>query len=204
MKKIAMLILIFFGTGFIGKTLYSNTNKLDFKNYTKEQNMVLSEILNSFDQYLKNKMEEEKTSKAYYEFLKKLLYSDNPTSYFNSIYELDSICNTFIIKLKANDIYTDIWYDNIAKNMKTKKKYIVIDLNFNGYYWKAMKEKLNHYKIYNDYFKNVESMRDIPPNIVASFPSFYDKANFKDSYVRLFVLIHFITVLNNDLAKYKQ
>jgi len=72
-----------------------------------------------------------------------------------------------------------------------------INYNFNGKYYKFLKEFGKDNKYIEHYFDTHEQLKDFAPTMLFYLMENYDKINVKDIRVQLLIAIHFLTL--NDL-----
>lgn len=174
----------------------SINDRINLKCYNYDQNIVLNEIIISFDNYFLDKMGETEIEDSYVKFLINLTKCVSPYEFHEYINELDSVCQIIILKLKKQDIFNDIWneYPGVDYN---GKPVVYFNYNLSGNYLKTIKKELKQDKTFNEYFIALEKVGGYVAGLTPGFPHYYKNADFSDANVRLFTLIHFIMVMND-------
>jgi hypothetical protein len=163
------------------------------KYFTSKEDSLVNEVVDIFDLYLKNKENNNDVNVAYNCFLRNLNNLKDPDDFYKQIYQLDSIFDIILDKLKESVLFKDIWIEVNSVN-KYGDKLILIDYNLKGKYWLYAKNKFNKQNCFNEYFNYIEEAGGLVPNIIYGFPRIYQCADFSNRFIRFFTIVHFITM----------
>jgi hypothetical protein len=165
--------------------------------FNKDQNRVINECIDIFDNYLIKIDGNKEISTVYKNFFFSFDQLDNLDSIHKEIYKNDSIFDVVVQLLMDAQVLNEIWTVNIAYD-QTGNKFSVLNYNIKGKYWLSQRTNLSSINFFKDYIYYVEDFGGIVPGLVSGYSSCRYKVDFNNRRIRLFSLIHLITASKNN------
>jgi len=177
MKKILIILILTFNFGF-GQEKIDNPDNL----FTNSEINDLDRIVNTFDKIIMNEFKTDSKKEAYLSF-SEFAFNNNEFRIFKGFEELNA-------QLPYLKVFDEVW---VKLN---DKKWPNLNYNKDGKYLKYLMFLGQHSEIIKNYQERFKIINDIQPSVVGGIKKNMELFNYGNKNDRLFLTIHFFTLLN--------
>ena len=179
--------------------LLLENDKVVRKVFNSEEIKELKNLLNIYDNTLKENFETENTIIAYHKFLETLKYKD-ANDIYNELNILQPATDSAMTYLMNGKTYEKSFKINYGYRKNSNFKDTLSSMFYpleNGKYFGFLKELVKKEKILVDYLNAIEASGTIPPSTLIAFSFIYENFNLEKERNRLAIVFHYLVLLSH-------